>query len=128
MHKTKHRRKHKLHKKHFATPALAIAICAVLMLEGAMLGVVSGDVVKSSLKIFDISDKVLQTKLDLVEFADPFASTVKSVETFYRLAAAETSIMLQQNIVDHSITLISNVDRFYLLASSEMSALIDLTM
>jgi hypothetical protein len=126
-HKSKRSRLHRLHKTNFATPALAIAVCSLLIIEGALFGMVSGNTVKNSFDIFDISKKFAKTQNNLAVFAEPFANTISSVQTFYILSAQEMQWMLGNNIIEHSISLVEAVDKFYMIASYEMGNIFDLT-
>ncbi len=123
--KSKARFEKALYKNSYPAYALVMILVIIVFFEGAMFGVAGAQDIKSGLAIMDMSQSFLRTQKDLASLAQPLVDTVASVNTFYEMSAHEVINLLQNNIVEGTISAVQDVQEFYRAASNQLAAVLD---
>jgi hypothetical protein len=116
-----------LYKDSYPAVGLALALIAIVFLEGMMFGVTTGADLAKGVEILDMSESVKRAASDLAMLAEPLVDSYSAVDQFYLMASAEVMNLLEDNIVTQSARLIHDVNEFYRIASSEMAGALDLS-
>lgn len=126
MPKTKRAKKTRLEKQ-YPVYLLAIALSAVMFVEGALFGIASGPNVRDALSILDMTGQVQEVAADLAVIGEPMVMVISGVYNFYQLAANEM-IALFSNFDLNAFTApyVAILD-FYQVSSDEMYKMLDLS-
>jgi hypothetical protein len=124
--KTKRKKQNSKNGKSYPALYLAVALSAILLLEGFLLGAATPGAWQQGLQVLDISSHVDVAMSDMVVVVEPFFQMYSDVNTFYQMAATELIAMLDFGEQDY-FAFFRGVGEFYELASIEMENMLDLS-
>lgn len=113
--------------KHYPVYLLAIALGAVMFVEGMVFGVASGADVKDAMSILDMTGLVQEVSRDLSVIAEPMVMVVTGIYRFYQLAATELIALFTGTDLSTFTMPYTAVYQFYQASADEMYRVLDLS-
>ena len=110
----------------FSAQYLAVVLAVVLLVEGLAMGSVSAQNWRFGVQVLDVSAGVSQTASDMKVALAPAVLVVRSVNSFYSMAATEMAYLLDASDQTAQLAdLYNGVADFYNQASRQMAYLLD---
>ncbi|OGE88063.1 MAG: hypothetical protein A3J07_01705 [Candidatus Doudnabacteria bacterium RIFCSPLOWO2_02_FULL_49_13] len=114
--------------KHYQVYYLALAMTGLLVLEGALFGLTTKADWQEALTIFDFTENLKQTQVQLSTVFAPMIGVVEGVNDFYKQATDAAMPLFDLSGSDNDLAqVVSGVTEFYSQSSIQMASLLDLS-
>lgn len=112
--------------KHYSHEYLALALCAMLLLQVFAFEYTKPSDWKAGLSLLDMTEEVRMTGENLADIMSPMVLAIEGVNDFYLEASDQITVLFDLSDSDPFLA-VKGINEFYRLASVEMEHVLDLT-